>query len=421
MHRPRLRSAVVITTLLTTFLLASPVAASADTTSAGSYSAKADATALDLTVFGQGLTFGVTHAENASDPRAAATAIGALVPGIGNQTAQSVEANAQQTLDQQTQSCGPITLPPDFPVLDLDSACADALAAVNGNLPSSNANASVANVAVNGNEVLGPVATPLNQPIGDLLNGLQPVFDAVNQTGIDTGTLLDKIVSAITEDGNLVRISLGPSHTESAADASLESAKAIAQGATIELLPRDTLGLAPVATIDVGASGNTINIDRSTATATVSFDPALVRVTLAPDVAAALPDALPNPIEVAPGQDFCLGLPAPLDSCISVAHGSSFTDENGITHASASAVSLHLLTGVQDGIRLDLAKTSVEGVGALETARVAEPQAPAPIQGEPLARTGGTTNLVLVAVLVGLGYGGITLSRASRRRGHLLR
>jgi len=417
MLRPRSRAAVVAT-LAAAVLVAAPLTARADTTSAGAYTAKADATALDLTVFGQGLTLGLTHAENTSDPRAAATGIGALVPGIGNQTEQKVEATPQQPLDQLTESCGPVTLPPDFPVVDLSTACADATAAVNGVLPSSNANASVASIDINGNQVLGPAGSAVNQPIGDLVNGLKPVFQAVDQAGIDANSLLDQVVQAITQDGNIVRISLGPSHTNSNATDALDTAAATAQGATIQLLPRDALGLAPVATIDVGASGNTINIDRAAGKATVDFDPALVRVTLAPDIAAALPSGLPNPIEVAPGQDFCLGLPAPLDSCITVAGGSTFTDANGVTHGDASAVSLHLLTGVQDGIRLDLAKTSVEGVGALDAARaeVATPAAPAPVEGPPLARTGGTAQLPLVAVLFGVGMAGVTLSRAAKRR-----
>ena len=154
----------------------------------------------------------------------------------------------------------------------------------------------------------------------------------------------------------------------------------------------------------------------------MSFDPALVRVTLAPDVAAALPNALPNPIEVAPGQSLCLGLPAPLDSCITVAGGSTSTDANGITHGDATAVSLHLLTGVQDGIRLDLAKTSVQGVGALENDRViGEVATPPAVEGPGLARTGGTSQLALVAAMLGVGFVGLTLSRTARRRGDLLR
>ena len=101
---------------------------------------------------------------------------------------------------------------------------------------------------------------------------------------------------------------------------------------------------------------------------------------------------------------------------------SGFDGENGVTHGDASAVSLHLLTGVQDGIRLDLAKTSVQGVGALDTARViGEVAAPPAVEGPGLARTGGTSQLALVAAMLGAGFVGLTLSRSARRRGELLR
>src|SRR5207248_6012794 len=101
-----------------------------------------DATALDLTVFGQGLSLGLTHADDASEPQAAATGIGGLIPGLGNQTEESAEASLQQPLDQTTPGCGRVTLPPDFPVLDLSTACADAMAKVENQLPLSVANAS---------------------------------------------------------------------------------------------------------------------------------------------------------------------------------------------------------------------------------------------------------------------------------------
>jgi hypothetical protein len=106
-------------------------------------------------------------------------------------------------------------------------------------------------------------------------------------------------------------------------------------------------------------------------------------------------------------------LPAPLESCITVAGGESSTDAQGITHASAAGVSLHLLSGVQDGIRLDLAKTSVEGVGALEL----------PLEGPPppdLARTGGTVDTLLGGALLAIAVGGTMLVRRSRRRFEIL-
>jgi hypothetical protein len=306
-------------------------------------------------------------------------------------------------------------LPADFPVVDLATACSAASALVADGFPTSVGDASVAKIDVNANAVLGQVTGPLNQPIGDLLNGLVPVFDAVKQgTGVDAQSLLNEIIAAITQNGDLVRITLGPSKSTSGADALTETAAASAQGAVVKVLPRDLLGLAPVLTIEVGASSNTITVDRNTRKATVDFLPSLVRLTIANDIATSLgladgANVIDVPVSLVPT---CF-LPAPLESCITVASGTTSTDDQGITHAEASGVSLHLLSGVQDGIRLDLAKTNVAGVGALEVARQA------PIPDEALARTGGKVDTVLAGGLFAVAVGGMMLVRSTRRRHQL--
>ena len=412
MSGPRSRNAAIVAIFAVALLVTGASAASADTTSPGSYHAKADATALDLKVFGQGVTFGVTHAENASDPKSGATGIGALIPAAGNQVEQTAAATPATPSDNHPEACGPITLPAGFPAVHLATACSDATASVTGGFPASTGNASVAKIDVNGNAVLGQVTGPLNQPIGDLLNGLKPVFDAVKDgSGVDTDSLLNEIISAITEDGDLIRITLGPSKSTSGADASIETAAASAQGAVIEVLPRDLLQLDPVLKIEVGAASNTITVDRNTGKATVAFLPSLVRVTIATDIAKALglaegANVVDVPVNVVPT---CF-LPAPLESCITVASGTTSTDDQGVTHAEAAGVSLHLLSGVQDGIRLDLAKTSVEGVGALDVAR----DIPAPPND--LARTGGTVDTLLGGSLFAVAVVGMVLVRSSRRR-----
>src|SRR5205823_11079985 len=174
-----------------------------------------------------------------------------------------------------------------------------------------------------------------------------------------------------------------------------------------KVLPRTTLELDPVITIEVGASSNTVDVDRTTGVATVHFDPSIVRVTFADDVATALDLGANNPIVIAPGQSQCLGLPAPLDSCITVAGGTQGKTDEGGTHAEAAGVSLHLLTGVQDGIRLDLANTAVEGFAKTDVAR--------DIPATPdLARTGGTVDTLLGGSLFAVAIGGMELVRRSR-------
>src|SRR5258706_5890704 len=138
-------------------------------------------------------------------------------------------------------------------------------------------------------------------------------------------------------------------------------------------------------------------VDRVSGQATVAFDPALVRVTHADDIAATLPAGVPNPVEIAAGVSQCF-LPAPLESCITVAGGTQGqrADDDKTPFAEAAGVSLHLLTGVQDGVRLDLAATSVEAFAKTEIPREDV------VEGNPpLARTGGPTPLPPMARLPG--------------------
>jgi len=411
MTRLRSRFLALSAVSLFAFTLFAAPAASADTTTPGAYHAKATATALDLNVFGNEITLGFTHAENASDPLAAAHAIGALVPGVGNQSDQTANADSTSLTNALPEVCGPITLPDSFPVVDLATACSSVSAAIANGFPTSDSQASVANIDVNANQVLGTVSGPVNQALGGLIDGLQPVLQAVDQTGIDSQSLLNELIAAITENGDLVRIELGPSQSTSSAASATETAAAVAQGAVIDVLPRDLLELPPVLKIEVGAASNTINVDRTVGTATVDYAPSIVKITVANDIADALgltPDQRVQ--QIAPGVNQCF-LPAPLTSCITIAGGSTSVDENGVTHGQADGVALQLLTGVQNGVALRLASTSVEGVGALEATREAPPAVE-----PPLARTGGTGDTMLGAGLLVAAIGGMMLVRSSRRR-----
>jgi hypothetical protein len=420
MSRPRSRTAAVVAIFAVALLITGASAAGADTT-LSTYHAKADATALNLQVFGQGVTLGVAHSDVADTPKATGRGVGLVLPGDTFVTEEKKEVTgadgSQATASPPT--CGPITLPPDFPVLDLASACAAATAAIAGALPTATAEGTVATIGVDA-APLAPATTALKDAIGQAITALKPIFDALPDT-FDAQTLIEDVISAITDGGHLLRVTLGPARATSGTTGTTVSSTASAQGALIEVLPRDGLfdsdenPLAPVIKIEVGASSNTVDVNRETGEATVHFDPALVRVTIAPDIAAALslPDGA-NVVEVAPGQSQCLGLPAPLDSCITVAGGTQGKTDEGGTHAEAAGVSLHLLTGVQEGIRLDLANTAVEGFARTEISRDAPPDTPV------LARTGGTTNTLFGGSLVAVAVGGMMLAHRARRRYELL-
>src|SRR3954454_16169515 len=430
MHRRGARRAGFAAVALTAVTLFAAPAAGAQAAATDTYTAKATGTALELDVFGQKITLGFSTADNASDPKSSGQGIGALLPGIGNVSDQTAAATIDTPNVAVPQACGPITLPPEFPVVDLATACSSASANVTNNLPSSDADAVVATVDVNANEILGQVSGQLNPAIGQLLDGLKPVFDALDQSGIDSDTLLNDIISAITEDGDLVRVALGPSSASTAATTDAETATAQAQGAVIKVLPRDSVALAqadsqadsqaaapatldPVLTITVGAATSTASVNRSTSAGTASNDPALVTVTIADDIADALNlPADQRTLSIVPGAPETCLLPDPLLSCISAASGTTTTDK-GVAHAEASAVSLRLLTGIQGGITLKLAATTADAASAFpDVARVAA--------DAPLARTGGTVDALLGGGLFAVAIGGMMLVRRSRRHAPLV-
>src|SRR5690242_6595456 len=106
------RAALIAVALTVITLFAAPGArAESTSTSPGSYRAKGTATALELNLFGQGITLGYTTADNASDPKATGQGIGALLPGVGNVSDQSVTVPTDGPTADKPEVCGPITLP----------------------------------------------------------------------------------------------------------------------------------------------------------------------------------------------------------------------------------------------------------------------------------------------------------------------
>jgi hypothetical protein len=419
MSRTRSRNTAVVAIFAVALLITGASAASADTT-VSTYHAKADATALNLQVFGQGITLGVAHADVADTPKATGRGVGAVLPGDTFVTEEKKEVTggdgSQATATPP--ACSPLTLPPDFPVLDLSTACAQATAAIAGALPTSTAEGFVTHLSVDAGP-LSPATDALKEAVGQAITALKPIFDALPDN-FDTQTAIEDIVDAITDGGHLLRVTLGSAESTASSTADTVSATARSRAVLIEVLPRDGLldteenPLAPVITIEVGASSNTVDVNRSTGEATVHFLPALVRVTIAPDIATALglPDGA-NVVDVPVSLVPTCFLPAPLESCITVAGGSQGKTDEGGTHAEAAGVSLHLLTGVQDGIRLDLANTAVEGFAKTDVT------GEAPLTPD-LARTGGTVDTLFGGALFAVAVGGMMLVRSSRRRSELL-
>jgi hypothetical protein len=408
-HR-RAFAAASLTALVAAGVVAATAAAPAGAQAAVPYRALADGTALELSLFGQGLTIGLSEAAVDGTPVATSHAAGALLPGVafGEETADLGNPGDGQP------TCSELVLPSDVPVLDLAVACGNATTTA---APGAASSAGVASLAISGTELLNDTplsAIPVQATIDQLLGALAPVFDGVAELGLDAESLVSELLAGITQGGNVVTVELGPSGATAGATDASTTAAGTANGAVIRVIDRSLLSLPPVLTIEVGAAAASATAERATGVASAEIDPALVRVTVAPDIAAA--SSLPaGPIEVAPGQDLCLPLPDPLASCITAAGGRVVDIEGGGKRAESEGVSLRLLTGLPEGgIVLNLAAAAAEAAAVAPAAPVAPPvEAP---RAAPLARTGADVPMTLAVGLAVLGVAGLGTVGAARRR-----
>jgi LPXTG-motif cell wall-anchored protein len=374
------------------------------------YRSSATSTALELNLLGQSLTIGVNEVAVDGTPLANAHAVGALLPGlglVGEETADpSNPGDGQPT-------CSPLALPAELAVVQLAVACGNAAATGE---PRANTTAGVASISISATQLLNDTplsAIPVQETVDQLLGGLAPVFEVVEQLGLDAESLVSELLTGITEGGEVLSIELGPGVTSASGGDASTLAEGLAQGAVIKVVDRALLNLPPVLTIEVGASGSRVEADRATGEAVPVVDPALVRVTVAPDIAALL--GIPGELEVAPGQDLCLPLPAPLESCITVAGGRVLDTPDGGKRAESEGVGLRLLTGLPGGgIVLNLAASSAEAAAVVpELPR--HDATPAPAQPT-LARTGIEDSTPLALALGAAGAAGLALVAATRRR-----
>lgn len=400
---------------------------------AGQHRGAGTATALEVTVLGNGLTLGAAEVLTSSAPLAAVgTGTGAILPALGNiSVVNSAPDGTTETVDAPGE-CGPIGLPADFPVVALATACGDSAATIAGGLPSVVATGEVASVGVDATEVLAllaPVDAVIGPVVDDLLIGLKPVFDNLNDvTGIDAQSLISELLDGITNGGELVTMSLGPASSAVTTTVDTVVSTSTAQAVHIEVINRDLIpvleglpALEPVFTIDVVSAAASVTAFRTgpnAGTAVPTVDPALVTLTIAPDIALLLGLAEgANVISVTVGQTICIPLPAPLgESCIIAADGTTAPTEDGGQRATATGVGIKLLDGLPNGgIVLNLSAVSAEAAAGApaETDRTPTPEPAVP----QTARTGGGPSAPLAIGLGGFGMALAAMAATARRRG----
>lgn len=256
--------------------------------------------------------------------------------------------------------------------------------------------------------VLSPVLDQAPQEIKDVLTGVEDTafetldglleviqgIDATDALKVELGTS----VSDITRKGDIIE-----STTEAAgAKIGILGIPGVGtEGAIIEEADPLKNGLV---IIEVGTARASASVNKATAASGAAASPALITVKVR-DITSPTPKYVE--VSVAPGQTVTLLEGTPLESTI-VAADSTTVQKDGEASAIADAVKLHLLKGVNGGVKLGLASATA---GA--KADVVAPAPPVKKRAPKVLPLTGAEDMTLVAIVLLVGAVG---ALAIRRR-----
>lgn len=369
------------------------------------YVGAADATGFRLTITGEGLIFGSSHASLASTSPAPGCVEGALSCAIGGGApgaSETVTAMRPGDMGPNTGNAG-TTEGTDLAQV-AGGTFAPAVAQVTDVPdPTAAARGVGAELDVTINRALGDV--PAGDVIDDVVEGLQPILDPVGE--VDPA--LEDTVSAIEEflqgldELPLASVGVAPADTTVNDIASRTTAIARSGGAVLTLGPSaiDT-PVTPdgLAVVEIGAATATATTDQRRGIA--DFDAAVATLTLAGM----------DPIAVESGEGRqCLsnnGAPAELtsqlDLCVTAGGGDlarPVDGQPGAAAARASGATVEILAQGEPLLVLGLADVTA-GVNAAPPAQVVPTPRPSPTRPPPrrdLPRTGGSNALPAVLLL----------------------
>ncbi len=391
-----------------------------------------EARALDIALFDQGVTLGLALSRGDSTPSAKGIAAGActLLGNTADDTALPCdEANTELTelggvLGDDSPTCTSVIPAPLSTLVSLDTACGLSKSGITADgMPFTNNKGTVAELAVK-----LPITTLL--PVGDVADEtvdqvvdtvtdtLAPVLDALPQ---EVGNAVENVINTVenVSETKILAIELGTSQSDIVPDGDEITVSSLAAGARIGILgiPGVT-GAGQVLNgtanplengliiIEVGAARASATVNDALGTATSTASPALLSIKVR-DITSLEPKYVE--VAIAPGQTVTLLAGTPLESTIIAADSSTSNSADGAT-AAADAVSLHLLKGVNGGLKLGLGR-AVAAANAAPRAAVAPPAPgvnPVPPAKRPpvaLPVTGGTdyTGLAIMLALGSVG------------------
>jgi hypothetical protein len=367
------------------------------------FSGQASAQALDLSLLGRHMTFGIASTDSAAN--VVANSLNMKASGIGTLLSPKTSITAAQGGDSPSQGGRACYQPPladllsgaGLPSLLVGSvACGEA--STKGDVSSFEAlgTGEVASLRLSATQILKPALDVLkpvldtvqNAAVGDLLKATDPVAQqAVGTLNGLFGNLLGQgsvVLPAITPsqtvkglvdgllNGDLLRVDIGNAIAKNTGTPTAFMAESLAQGGAIEVLPAFRgAGLPPLLKITTGESGASVNYDRDKTTGVGSAKNTLVRIEseLLPTLGLgqlgvagvkpleALTGALgiksgPGFIELAPGQNvtlFCDGAVGALGAlCTEISVGTPKETKlpDGGLKVESAAVSIHLFKGL---------------------------------------------------------------------------
>ena len=366
------------------------------------YALQGEGRGLELSIAGQGVTLGLALAEGDSSPRAVGVGAGQCSVLGNNPDPNNVPCNEATTEKSSTegdegdpgQACAAPSLPaPLNTILDIDLACGSSVSnLLGGALPVTTNEGKVAEVGV-GLDLTGLV--PQAEDVKEqLIDQLQEIIDqAPEQVRNAVNQLLDAL-----DEGQAAKIVVGPATANIVADGPVLEVKTTAAGAKIGVvgIPNlDTDGIPIPGTADatedgliiveVGSASASAAVRKSDASSSADAQASVVTVKVR-DITKAEPTY--TEIPVAPGQTVTILEGTPAESTITAA-GAEKKEEAGSAVAAADAVRVHLIKGVEGGIKIGLGRATAAVTGNRR-------EVPRPA-GRVLPRTGGT-NLVWPAL-----------------------
>ncbi len=399
----RLALAVALATLFVVSLVSS--APAAETRSRLTYALKGEGRGLELALGNQGVTLGLALAQADSTPRALGVGAGQCAVLSDDPDPETVPCTDGSTVRSDTSGdkgskqarCAGPALPDQLKsVLTVDIACGSSLSSLLGTkLPVTSNQGKVAEVGVGLDlSALVPQAEDAKE---QLINELQKIIDqAPEEVRNAVNQLLDTV-----DEGQAVQIVAGPATSNvqvAGQNLRVDSTAAGAQIGVVGIPDLDTKGN-PIAgsaraiedgllIIEVGRANASAQVNKQNVASQATASAALVTVKVR-DITKTKPTYAE--ISVAPGQTVTVLEGTPAESTVSAAAAST-KESKGSAVAAADAVRLHLLKGVEGGLKVGLGRATAAVSGERVTQEVQPKTAP-----RVLPRTGGT-NLVPFAI-----------------------